>query len=472
MDINYQSQANAAEQSVLGALFLIGDPKAPAVSKIFYSLKMGSFSEVMHRDIYRAINNVAQTGSRIDLITVEAELRNLLGIGSNQIDFHLSYLVDLVNNTPSSRNVMAYVSIVKNAAVERETLSLLESGLALMSDPSEGDPIERLGLVISSLERARSSAVGFNASGLSHMSDIGKEWLEGVEARFNGEAALGLKTGLNNLDKILAPKSILPGSLVAIGARPKMGKTAFTLKIAEYVAIEEGKGIATFSLEMPKEQIYERMVSSRARIDSGLFYQNPEDVYNFDTEFAKASLAISEYNNTKCYIDDSPSVTITYIEAESRRLHREVPLAAIMVDYLTLMTTEKAERNDLAYGDITKRLKQLAKELNCVVFLVTQLNRKLEERADKRPLPFDSRDTGQIEQDCDIWIGLYRDSVYHADSPNPPELMEAIVRYNRHGGTGTAYLELINGYVGDFLSNVVFDNPSTRKTMSAKYARK
>jgi replicative DNA helicase len=162
----------------------------------------------MHRDIYRAINNVAQTGSRIDLITVEAELRNLLGIGSNQIDFHLSYLVDLVNNTPSPRNVMAYVTIVKNAAVERETLSLLESGLVLMSDPLEGTPTERLGFVISSLERARNSVVGVSAGGLSRMSDIGKEWLEGVEAGFNGEAPLGLKTGLVNRDKILAPKHL------------------------------------------------------------------------------------------------------------------------------------------------------------------------------------------------------------------------------------------------------------------------
>jgi replicative DNA helicase len=145
------------------------------------------------------------------------------------------------------------------------------------------------------------------------------------------------------------------------------------------------------------------------------------------------------------FIDDMPAMTIDHIKREARNLAKTGPIGCIAVDYLTLMEAKKAERNDLAYGEITKALKNLAKELNCYVLLLTQLNRKLEDRSDKRPMPSDSRDTGQIEQDCDMWIGLYRHGVYD-DTCKHKGLTEGIVRLNRHGQTGTFYMDLKDGY--------------------------
>lgn len=224
-----------------------------------------------------------------------------------------------------------------------------------------------------------------------------------------------------------------------------MGKTTLYLKMAIHCATEENLPAIMFSLEMPEEQIVERSVSQVSGVSSSNFYVDGYD----DNRFAMASAkGMSLAQNGNLYIDDTPGLSLAHIVAESRRIKRERGVVGmILVDYLTLMKAEKAERNDLAYGIITKGLKALAKELNCVVVLLTQLNRDLEKRTNKRPLPSDSRDTGQIEQDCDYWLGIYREGAYD-EGANQSET-ELLLRLNRHGESGVVFVEQRHGVVYD-----------------------
>lgn len=200
-----------------------------------------------------------------------------------------------------------------------------------------------------------------------------------------------------------------------------------------------------FSLEMPDKQIVERMIGQVSRVNTDVFYGDRYD----DAKVAMAFAAGGRLAQTgNLYVDDTPGITLAHIVAESRRIKRERgAVGMVLVDYLTLMTADKADRNDLAYGIITKGLKNLAKELNCIVVLLTQLNRDLEKRTNKRPMPSDSRDTGQIEQDCDYWIGIYREGVY--DENADQAATELLLRLNRHGPTGVVYCDQRNGAIYD-----------------------
>ncbi|GKX54078.1 hypothetical protein SOASR030_01900 [Leminorella grimontii] len=221
--------------------------------------------------------------------------------------------------------------------------------------------------------------------------------------------------------------------------------TTLYLKMAIHCATEENLPAIMFSLEMPEEQIVERSVSQISGVSPSNFYLDGYD----DNRFALASAkGLSLAENRNLYIDDTPGLSLAHIVSESRRIKRERgAVGMVLVDYLTLMKAEKAERNDLAYGIITKGLKALAKELNCVVVLLTQLNRDLEKRTNKRPLPSDSRDTGQIEQDCDYWLGIYREGAY--DENANQQDTELLLRLNRHGETGVVYAEQRNGAIYD-----------------------
>lgn len=220
-------------------------------------------------------------------------------------------------------------------------------------------------------------------------------------------------------------------------------------------AIREKKPALMFSLEMPSDQILEKLVGQKSGVNPSIFYMpatdDADDQYqgDYDGDFKKAIATAGRLSEIDMlYIDDTPGLSLAHIVSESRRIKREKGcVGMILVDYLTLMTAEKADRNDLAYGMITKGLKNLAKELGCVVVLLTQLNRELEKRVNKRPLPSDSRDTGQIEQDCDYWVGIHREGAF--DDSVPPGETELILRLNRHGSTGTVYCNQINGAIYD-----------------------
>ena len=239
--------------------------------------------------------------------------------------------------------------------------------------------------------------------GLKHVSESLGEWLDNIDQVLDdGYDKNAFSTGVESLDEILGVKKIRRGSLIGIGARPKMGKSAFMMLVANHFALDLDEPVAVFSMEMPSVEIAERAITNRTTVNPAEFYRagiSAEASGRRDTAF-------KELIDSNMYVDDGAALTLSHIQREARKLRKEKgKIGAIMVDYLTLMEAEKADRNDLAYGMITKGLKNLAKELDCAVFMLTQLNRGLENRPDKRPVPSDGRDTGQIEQDCDVWIG-------------------------------------------------------------------
>ena len=246
--------------------------------------------------------------------------------------------------------------------------------------------------------------------------------------------------------------------------------TAFLTKWVNHTALDQGKAACVFSLEMTRTSLLERSIVQRDAVkdmyDGGRLVSRAIQGNDFwdprvlngragqlaDEAYLRSAAIAAEIGNSKLYIDDTPGVSLRHIVSECRRIaKKEGSIGLIAVDYLTLMKAEKAERNDLAYGEITKGLKNLAKEMRCPVLLLTQLNRKLEDRNDKRPMPSDSRDTGQIEQDCDLWIGLFRQAAYTPDGMpgNTSKLAEVIVRLNREGYTGTIYSEFSGGKFSD-----------------------
>ena len=434
-----------AEQMVLGALMLAGaNVRTEAVLAM---LKPESFYSAAHQRIFAEIKALAQGNKPIDLLTLEHALK-AKGISEEIGGF--AYLAEISNNTANVGNVKAYAEIVRAEAVKRFTLAKLQDCESLIFEKN-GAPVEARLEAISRLmlEIADYSREG-RSVGLRRGRDVGKDWVADYQVRLdNPEAVRGLSTGIAALDDLLGPKGLVKQSLVAVGARPKCGKTAFYSLMAENCILTEKKPALLFSLEMSDKAIFERMVSKRANVNSQAFYEPQSNDNAFEYKYHmhpetfnhRVMSAVSDLvNGDLLYIDDTPGVSMAHIRNECRRIKRERgEIGLIGVDYLTLMKAEKAERNDLAYGQIIKELKNLAREMDCVVLLLTQLNRGLESRADKRPQPSDSRDTGQIEQECDYWFGLYKEAVYNGKAD--PNLTEILVRLNRHGDSGKVYVD-------------------------------
>ena len=434
-----------AEQMVLGALMLTGvnvrtDP-------VLNMLKPESFYLFAHQRIFAEIQNLAKANKPIDLLTIE---HSLSAKGISDDVGGLAYLAELSNNTVSAGNIKAYAEIVRSEAVRRFTLGKLQDCEALMFDKNGASVEERLDAISRLMSEIADYSRAGKAQGLRRGRDVGNDWLNDYQTRLTDpESVRGLSSGIADLDRLLGSKGLVRQSLAVVGARPKCGKTAFYSLMAENCILNEQKPVLLFSLEMSGKAIFERMVSKRANVNSNAFYdsQQNDDAFNEkyhmypDTFNNRVASAVGDLvNGDLLYIDDTPSVSMAHIRNECRRIKRERgEIGLIGVDYLTLMKAEKAERNDLAYGMITKELKNLAREMDCVVLLLTQLNRGLENRADKRPMPSDSRDTGQIEQECDYWFGLYKESVYNEKAD--PYLTEVLVRLNRHGGSGKVYVD-------------------------------
>ena len=432
-------QSHEAEQSVIGGLILDGAklPELKLVADDFYSRP--------HRLIFEAMQRLQARRENIDLVTVSTEMDTtgaLSDIGG------IAYLVECGRVVPSAANIRTYTKIVRDNSLRRIAIAKYNAAIEIMMTTELSSTEERFDAaagLIGELEAIKTS--GSNKGAVS-AREIAMRWATELEARFSrkpGEV-FGFTTGFRDLDAALYPKCVLAGALVCVGARPKMGKSAFMAKWVNHTTLARQKPAVIFSLEMPDIQLWERMVAQEARVSSNIFWTGNERD-NLDMAYAVAG----ELGNSKLYIDDTPGISLSHVVSEVRRIKREHGcVGLIALDYLTLMKAEKAERNDLAYGAITKGLKNLAKEMECPVLLLTQLNRQLEQRPDKRPQPSDSRDTGQIEQDCDLWIGLYRDVVYndkiHTDLQ---DIGEIIVRLNREGFTGTIYTRFVDGRYED-----------------------
>lgn len=429
------------ERSVLGGLFCLGDMSGNVASSVIGSLKTGMFNTAEHRAIFEAFKSAQAQGLYADILIIDVALKNSGKAWAGSF----AYLGELARDTASAANIKEFAKILREESVKRFTISRLHDAIAELGNSDSVPLAQKLGLLETQLSQIAGRVVD-GARGMRHIRDISNDVLDELDGVWSGNPEMaGFSTGFEQVDKILGPRKIKKGALVVVGARPKMGKTAFLGQFCKSVAINEKRSSLIFSMEMVDRDITERMISEHGSMSSACLYDTNNQ--SFDTDCAKFGAAMQDLIQHDIYIDDTPSITIDYIKQIARQMNRENPVGVIAVDYLTLMSSPKAERNDLSYGLITKQLKILAKELGCVVLLLTQLNRNLESRQDKRPLPSDSRDTGQIEQDCDVWIGLYREGVYKTEmNQHDASITEIIVRLNRNGGTGTGYCTLTNGY--------------------------
>ena len=437
--IDYQDDSNFAEQSVIGSLILLSDPSSTALIKTMSILKESSFYSLFHRNMFAAANVLYRSGTNIDLLTLETQCRNM---GNDNQELFI-YLAEISRNTPSAANIITYANIVRECAIERFAITKMQDLIATFSDKSTGDVYQRLGLIESTVSDISNMSLRNEKGGLKHITESLGLWLDNCEQVQNdGYDKNAFTTGVESLDEVLGVKGMRRGSLVGVGARPKMGKSAFMSLLANHFALNLKEAVALFSMEMPSVEIAERSMTNRTTLNPAEFYRNGIS----NESQGRIDGAFKEFIGSKMFVDDGAALSLSHIQREARRIRSENgSIGLICVDYLTLMEAEKADRNDLAYGMITKGLKNLAKELNCVVLMLTQLNRGLENRPDKRPMPSDSRDTGQIEQDVDLWIGLYKESAYD-EEVSDQGMTELLVRLNRHGGTGTAFVEMRQGF--------------------------
>lgn len=441
-----------AEQSVIGGI-LLDDDNSERVQKVLAMLKPESFYGRVHQIIFSEIRQMFRENKPVDGLTLFDSLESK-GLAEQVGGF--AYIGQIAKNTPSAANIVAYAASVREAAMERYGIQRMTEATELLYARNGMSAIEKYEVIQGLITQLTDHSKTGSRRGLRSFGDVMEDWVTDLEKRFDpsGEQR-GMSTGIPSLDRMLAPKGLVKGSLFVIGARPKQGKTTLYGQMAINCAVREKKPALMFSLEMPSDQILEKLVGQKSGVNPNIFYMpasddaDPQYQGDYDGDFKKAIATAGRLSEIDMlYIDDTPGLSLAHIVSESRRIKREKGVVGmILVDHLTLMTAEKADRNDLAYGMITKGLKNLAKELGCVVVLLTQLNRKLEDRSNKRPLPSDSRDTGQIEQDCDYWVGIHREGAF--DDSVPPGETELLLRLNRHGNTGTVYCNQCNGAIYD-----------------------
>lgn len=439
-----------AEQSVLGGIML--DTGSERCQKALAMLKPESFYLRAHQVIFAEMRELVARQRPVDLITLVESLE-AKSMGEQAGGF--AYMAELSKNTPSAANIVHYAMVVREKAMERYGIDMTTKATELLYARNGMSTAEKFEAIQSLFTEISDYARTGKKTGLRSFHDAVADWTDEFDERCkpNGRSR-GLSTGLPSLDDLLGVKRIVRGSLFVIGARPKMGKTTLYTQMAVNCATVESEPALMFSLEMPEGQMVEKITAQQSRLTPNLFYPDmtKEDFGyrgDWDSDIQKATGVMSALIDTNnLMIDDTPGIGLSHIVAEARRIKRERgKVGMVLVDYLTLMTADKAERNDLAYGLITKGLKMLAKELDCVVVLLTQLNRDLEKRTNKRPLPSDSRDTGQIEQDCDYWLAIYREGAYD-ETANQSET-ELLLRLNRHGETGVVYCQQRHGAIYD-----------------------
>jgi len=459
------------EQSLIGGLMKIGNTESDIVNHVLRQLKPNSFYHRVNREMYKAIRLLASSEQLFDSLSVASYLAKQGDI--ELIDVDRAYL-----NHCDAKLLRQYTNTIKDASIERYALSKIDDLKDLISNHDNGNITQRIGLAESVITSILDSTENRKSTGLRDGTEIANEWIDSIDDFLKGNSSQ-YDFGYAGLDKIIQPKCIRGGSLIVVGARPKMGKTFFATGMACHYILNRDEGCSVFSMEMRATDIWERMLAMKAETNSDNFYTIPMDNSDYWDHVGHKNVELA---NTKIAIDDTPCIDIKHIKSEVRKKQRKHKHGLIIVDYLTLMSGDDKERNDLKYGEITKQLKSLAKELDCVVLLLTQLNRSLESRPDKRPMPSDSRDTGQIEQDCDIWLGLYRERVYDKDCPY--NHTEAIIRLNRQGGDGTGFLTLENGYFEDvpidqaqgdidgYKAKQTEDDTSDKKQFSKQYQKR
>ena len=419
-----------AEQSVLGAILIENN----ALNRAIEVISEGDFYRESHRRIYSAIVDLFDRGEAIDLITVSEHLSKqgaLELVGGN------AYIASLATQVPTAANVLYHSKIVREKALLRD---LLRSSTDIVAKVYE-DAGENADDMVDFAERAIFEIADKRTSGkLIHVKDLVKDSFEMIEKLYaKKETVTGCATGFRDMDNMTT--GFQPGDLVIIGGRPSMGKTAFALNVAEHVAVDNKEPVAVFSLEMATEQLVMRLLCSDARVNSNDVRRG----FVKKEDWNKLTTSAGRLYDAPLYIDDSSNINVLEMRAKCRRLKMEHGLSLIIVDYLQLMRGRaNMERREQEISDITRSLKALAKELKVPVVALSQLNRGVELRTDKRPSLSDLRESGAIEQDADIIIFLYRDEVYHKDNPEKKGKAELIVAKQRNGPTGTVRVTFLD----------------------------
>lgn len=421
-----------AEQAVLGGLML--DNKA--WDQIVDKINEKHFYRRDHQCIFRAMTRLVENNQPLDVITVSEALQK----NDPQEEVGLSYLGELAKNTPSAANIAAYAEIVYERAILRELITvgtqITESAFNPQQRTSDEILDEAEKKVFDIAER------GLRGAGPENIRMIVSRAIDNIEKRFQQDSFItGIATGFTDVDKLTT--GMQAGDLIIVAGRPSMGKTTFAMNIAEHAAIRSQKSVLVFSMEMPGESLAVRMLSSLGRIDQNKLRTGKL----MEEDWSRLTSAVALLSNAKLYIDETPALTPLELRARARRVARErEQLGVIVIDYLQLMRGQNQSENRTAeISEISRSLKALAKELNVPIVALSQLNRSLEQRPNKRPVMSDLRESGAIEQDADVIIFIYRDEVYHEDS-NDKGSAEIIVSKQRNGPVGTVRLTFLGQY--------------------------
>ena len=420
-----------AEQAVIGSVLI--DPDC--IPSVMERLRADEFYGKLNRDIYDTVYSMFAYGMTVDPVTVLGQMR-VRGVYQDNCE---QYLAEVMRMTPTAANVLEYAAIVRDRALLRR--------LGEAADEINSIVYEGSGEAETALEAAERKIYalrqGRNVGGLMPVSSIVQNVFDQMsEAANSGNKFPGISTGLSDLDRMIL--GLNKSELILIAARPGMGKTSIALNMALHAGMNLGKTVAIFSLEMSREQLVSRLLSRAALIPS----QNMLTGQLTERQWKDVADAAQSLSTSDIRIDDNPTLTVSDMNAQCRRVQN---LDLVVIDYLQLMQsagsghTWSNESRTQAVSDISRMLKIMAKELNVPVICLSQLSRANESRQDKRPMLSDLRESGAIEQDADVVIGLYRDGYYNKEAENP-NLAEAIVLKNRKGATGTVPLNWLPEY--------------------------
>lgn len=422
-------QSLEAEQAVIGSMLI--DPAC--IAEVIELLRPDDFYAEEHQRIFETIYSMFNSALKIDPVTV---LDRLKAQGYYDEAGGRAYLMQLMEVTPTSANVKEYAAIVRDKSMLR-AIANAAGEIQNLAFAGAGSASEIAELAEQKIYNVRQ---GREIKGLSHIKSVIMDLYAQLDERSRSDSDIpGLSTGFRDLDVALT--GLNKSDLILVAARPGMGKTAFALNLALNAAKVSGKDVAVFQLEMSKDQLASRFLASEALLDSHKLKTGnltPDD-------WMKIARATSVLAKTHIYVDDNPAITVAEIKAKCRRLGEELGL--IVIDYIQLMQTggRRSENRVQEVAEISRSLKIMAKELNVPVVCLSQLSRAAEQRADKRPMLSDLRESGAIEQDADIVMFIYRDDYYDAESDDK-NVAEIIIAKNRHGATGTVELQWIGQY--------------------------
>ena len=422
------------EQSVLGGLMLDNE----AWDKISDIITSADFYRQDHRLIFDAIAELADDGKPLDAITVAEQLDNTK---HGEVSGGLAYLSELVKNTPSSANIKAYGEIVRERSILRQLLSATNE-IAESAYDTQG---RKSSEILDEAERKvfQIAETGPKQGGPEAVNPIIAKTLKKIDTLFNSDGGItGVTTGFSDLDE--RTSGMQKSDLIILAGRPSMGKTSLAMNLVENALIKTELPVLVFSMEMPADSIVMRMLSSLGRIDQSKIRSGKLD----EDDWPRLTSAVNMLKGKPLYIDDTAALSPTELRSRSRRVAREHKgqLGLIMVDYLQLMRVPgSTEGRTAEISEISRGLKALAKELECPVLALSQLNRSLEQRPNKRPVNSDLRESGAIEQDADLIIFIYRDEVYNEDTTDKG-IAEIIIGKQRNGPIGTLRLAFLGKY--------------------------